>query len=87
VTYVHDDSGSDSDRLIYGVGLIYGRQLELDAPLSRRYFGGVAALPVIVQQVLPHQDDFLNMHQLSQMDPRDALPRAHRAVQRGGRSV
>jgi len=28
-----------------------------------------------------------NKYQLSQMDPRDALPQVHRAVQRGGRSV
>jgi len=34
-----------------------------------------------------NQNLFDPTYQQSQMDPRDALPDAHRAVRRGGRSV
>ena len=34
-----------------------------------------------------NQNSFDPTYQQSQMDPRDVLPDAHRAVRRGGRSV
>ena len=52
VVYIHDDSDADNDSLIYGLGLIYGAQPEVDSGPSRfRYFSHTAVLPVIIEQV------------------------------------
>lgn len=53
VTYIHDGSDVDSDSIIYGVGLIYGSQLQLDTELPISWnFSHVEPLPVVVEQVL-----------------------------------
>jgi len=52
VVYIHDDSDADNDSLIYGLGLIYGAQPEVDSGQSRfRYFSHTAVLPIIIEQV------------------------------------
>jgi len=52
VVYIHDDSDVNNDTVIYGVGLIYGPQLELGTqPSSSWYFSHVIRLPVVVEQV------------------------------------
>ena len=54
---------------------------------------GVATLRTAIHLLLTYFltqlfNDFKQyMHQLLQMDPRDPLPHAHRAVDEGGRSV
>ena len=56
-----------------------GRQASVQGDIQGKWFNS---------WMLPSSERLGNrQYQLSQMDPRDALPREHRAVDRGGRSV
>jgi len=56
VVYIHDDSDVANDSVIYGLGLIYGSQLELGTPPpSSWYFSHIEVLPVVIEQVLSFQ--------------------------------